>query len=143
MTSIAKRPIPSTDMDIDRNGCVWKGHVKVPTTILRSQYGVKQLAIEMHGEPVAVWFLLSVIWYDQCMILPRDGNALNWSADNTIVLRGEWVCHIVQAAEVLLIWVTYCEGVPCWQLGEKTGLHQYYEEQFREVIKAILIAGIR
>jgi len=142
--SLAKRPISwAPDLTIDRNGVVWNGHVRVPTTGLLSQHGVKQLAVNIDGEPVVVWRLLATIWYEGRMILPRDGNAMNYHADNTIDLKSVSSLKISDPDEILKIWVKYCEGICCWQLAEKTGIHLYSRDEFYGLIKDILIAGIR
>lgn len=143
--SLAKRSITwAPHLTIDRNGVVWNGHVKTPTTHVTSKYGVRMLAVNIDDRPVAVWKLLSHIWYENRMVLPRDGNAMNFHADNTIDLKKvSQSMNISDPEEILVIWVKYCSGFSCWQLAEKTGIHVYSRDEFYGLIKDILVAGIR
>lgn len=143
--SLAKRTITwAPSLSIDRNGTVWESHKRFPTTKTLSKHGVKMLAVIIDDREFPVWKLLTHIWYENRLILPRDGNAMNCHADNTIDLKK--VSHSMNISdpdEILKIWVTYCSGVPCWQLAEKTGIHVYSRDEFYGLIRDILIAGIR
>lgn len=142
MVSIAKRPIPGTDLHINRDGVVFRGHKALPTTSKFSRLRVRMLAVEINEMTFFVWELLSWIWYDKKMLLPRDGNFLDCSVDNTIVLAPEQGRFTID--EIIRIWYEYeRERIGCWQLSEKTGLHGYAVDEFRSLIKEILIAGIR
>lgn len=142
MTSIAKRPIPGTDLHINRDGVVFRGHKTLATTSKFSKLRVKMLAVEINGTVFFVWELLSYLWYEEAMLLPRDGNFMNCSVDNTIVLSTE--PGRFTRDEIIKIWFTYeRERIGCWNLSEKTGLHGYAADQFRSLIKEILWAGIR
>jgi len=142
MTSIAKRPIFATELHINRDGVVFSEHKALQTTSKFSKLRVKMLAVEINGTVFFVWELLSWIWYEEAMLLPRDGNYLNCSVDNTIVLPTE--PGRFTRDEIIKIWFTYeRERIGCWQLSEKTGLHGYAADQFRSLIKEILWAGIR
>jgi hypothetical protein len=142
MTSIAKRAITHTDLHINRDGVVFRGHKVIPTTSKFSRLRVKMLAVEINGTVFFVWELLSWIWYEEAMLLPRDGNFMNCSVDNTIVLPTE--PGRFTRDEIIRIWYAYeRERIGCWQLSEKTGLHGYAADQFLSLIKEILWAGIR
>ena len=142
MTSIAKRPIPGTDLHINRDGVVFNGHKAFPTTSKFSRLGVKMLAVEINEQKFFVWELLSWIWYEKKMLLPRDGNFMDCSVRNTVVLQS--TSKFSNPDEVIKIWYAYeRERVGCWQLSEKTGLHGYAVDEFRSLIKEILWAGIR
>ena len=141
MTSIAKRPILGTDLHINRDGVVFRGHKTLATTSKFSRLRVKMLAVEINEDVFFVWELLSWIWYDKKMLLPRDGNFMNCSVDNTIVLSTE---PKFERDEIIRIWYAYeRERIGCWQLSEKTGLLGYAVDEFRSLIKEILWAGIR
>lgn len=157
--SLAKRAIPfSPGFSIDRNGVVWTGeghHRRVETTSMLSPKGVQVLAVILDADdsggslPVrktfAVWKLLSQIWYENKIVLPRDGNAMSLISDNVILLGS--VSDIAGGAiadmdEILLVWTTYSKGVGCWNLAEKTRLVRYSRDQFFGLIKDVLVAGI-
>lgn len=142
MTSIAKRPIRGTDLHINRDGVVFREHKAIPTTSKFSKLGVKMLAVEINEQKFFVWEILSWIWYDEKLLLPRDGNFMDCSVKNTIVMEYEARCG--KQDEIIKIWYAYeRERVGCWQLSEKTGLHGYAADEFRSLIKEILWAGIR
>lgn len=146
--SLAKRSITWWEHHaIDRNGVVWHMHKRVPTTSVASKHGVWQLAVQGPDErKIVIWPLLSHMWYGGRMILPRDGNALNWHADNTIDLAA--VSSLTEKtfkdpAEILKIWTVYCSGCGCWALAERTAIHLYSRDEFYSLVKDILVAGIR
>lgn len=166
--SMAKRAIPfAPGFSIDNNGGVWcrggtgggiGGGERLPTTTMRSAKGVECLAVcftketeavvsDGSAQPVMVWRILSQVWYSNKVILPRDGNALNWKMANVIVLGSitntEAVPAISDIDEILKIWVTYLkDGIGCWQLAEKTGFF-YSRDQFWSLIRDVLVAGIK
>jgi hypothetical protein len=145
MTSIAKRMIVwAPGIYIDRNGVCWQGHTRLVTTNVISKLGVKQIAVVIDGTTHPVWRLLSGIWYRGAMVLPRDGNAMDYSADNTIVLSKVTSMKISDPDEMLKIWVTYeREKVGCWDLAASTGLCFYTVDEFRVFIGDVLLAGVR
>lgn len=148
MHSLAKREVTwAPGVSIDRNGTVWRGHVRVPTTYVNTKQGLKQLAVDLVDRRVPVWRMLSGIWYDNAMLVPRDGNAMDWRTDNTVVLKAVTSTNnspgISDPEEILIVWSRYCAGASCWQLAEKTGLHIYSQQQFHNLVRDILIAGIR
>ena len=149
MTSIAKRPIFATGLHINRDGVVFSGHKALPTTSKFSRLRVKMLGVHINEDVFFVSELLSWIWYDHKMLLPRDGNFMNCSVDNTIVLSTEPVTNEItrygfSEDEIIRIWYAYeRERVGCWALSEKTGLLGHAVDEFRSLIKEILWAGIR
>jgi len=150
--SLAKRVIPfAPEFTIDRDGTVWLGHSRVPTTSVKSPKGVDCLAVRLNEEstrPVSVWRILSQVWYENKLILPRDGNAMSWIADNVVVVPGvsgsAEIPGIRDPDEILLVIVKYFrEDVGCWQMAEKSGLVFYSRDQFASLIRDVLSAGIR
>jgi hypothetical protein len=146
--SIAKKPISACpSVSIDRNGVCWRESKRLVTTNQISPKGVKELAVVLNDRLFVVWRLLSNEWYDNAMLLPRDGNTMNYAADNTIALKSVSQCQgrtISDPDEIMKIWVTYeRDRVPCWNLSEKTDLHFYTPDEFRSIIGDILSAGIR
>ena len=149
--SMARKEIVWSDgISIDKQGVCWKGKVRAPTTSVMSQYGVKQIAFSFDGEdkkPIPIWRLLSYLWYDQKIVLPRDGNALDYSTKNTIVVskltHSKETPAITDPEEILLIWTKYCQGVTCDAMSAETRLFGYSIDSFRSLIGDILLAGIR
>ena len=150
--SLARREILWSDgLAIDKEGVVWKGKVREPTTVLRTEHGVKQIATVIvtpeETRVIPIWKLLSFFWYGQGIVLPRDGNAMNYSTKNVIVVSKlthlKDVPAITDPDQILLVWVRYCEGVSCVEMSSVTRLFGYSIDQFRSLIADILLSGIR
>ena len=150
--SLARRAIIwSNGLTIDKQGVVWNGKVREPTTVLRTEHGVKQIATvivtQEETRVIPIWKLLSFFWYDKKIVLPRDGNAMDYSTKNVIVVGNitfsKNVPGIFDADEVLLIWARYCQGVSCFDMSSETKLYGYSIDSFRSLIGDILLAGIR
>ena len=150
--SLARREILWSDgLAIDKEGVVWKGKVREPTTVLRTEHGVKQIATVIvtpeETRIIPIWRLLSFFWYDKQIVLPRDGNAMNYTTKNVIVVgkitTSKSVPGIFDPEEILLIWTKYCQGVTCVEMSAKTTLYGCSIDSFRSLIGDILLAGIR
>ena len=150
--SFARRYV-SGDLSIDRQGIPYRGSKRTATTSVFSQYGVKQLAVitgtSESGEIVItpIWRLLSHFWYERKIILPRDGNAMDYSTKNVIVVskltHSKDVPAITDPEQILAIWFMYCKGTSCDEMSAATKLFGYSIDQFRSLIGDILQAGIR
>lgn len=146
MSGALKRSLSiALDHMIDRDGFVYgPDRRKLPHCVMQSAFGMQYLGVELGGERLQVWMLLSVTFYDSVLILPRDGNFLNWRADNTVVLCSLSGGRITAHNEIHAAWYWYQQhGLACRQIAERSGLIAYGERDFKQLIKDILIAGIR
>lgn len=88
-----------------------------------------------------------VLLVRQKIVLPRDGNAMDYSTKNVIVVGNitfsKNVPGIFDADEVLLVWTKYCQGITCVEMSSETKLYGYSIDSFRSLIADILVAGIR
>lgn len=153
MTESFARRYVSGDLSLDKQGIPYRGSKRTATTSVFSQYGVKQIAVitgtSDSGEIVItpIWRLLSHFFYDRKIILPRDGNALDYSTKNVIVVskltHSKDVPAITDPDEILLVWVMYCKGTSCDEMSAATKLIGYSIDQFRSLVSDILVAGVR
>jgi hypothetical protein len=142
-----KRTIPfAMQYQIDRDGNVidTETRKKLPHATVNSRYGLVYLSCWFEGQHQIIWRLMSSAFYDGRVILPRDGNFLNWKAENTVILETVSSKRITEVLEIHAVWYWYQKcGVPCRNIAEQSGLIRYGEQDFRSLVKDILVAGIR
>jgi hypothetical protein len=141
-----RRVIPfALNYEIDQSGNVTKDGVKVPHGVKRSRLGVNCTSVRIDDEDFFIWRVLSDVFYNGKLILPRDANFLSWSPENTMILAKVSSNRIMGPEEIHAIWWHY-QGpakVTCAAMAEKSGLIRYTESDFRMIIKDILYCGIR
>lgn len=122
-------------------------HKPVPPSVHEGRFGMRHLQVELAGEPYYVWKLLSYVWYDRKIILTRDGGLLRWSHDEVFVLdsvtRGSETA-VTDFEEIQYVWFLYQQKkASCWEIAEKSKLLSHSIEDYRNLIKDILIASVR
>lgn len=143
-----RRPLPShPGHEIDHDGTVWsvsgKKATKLPHGANTNRLGTVHLTVKIGGREHLIWPLLGRVIHEGGLILPRDGNFLNLRLENTVALRLISSDKITDPDEIHLIWRLYCSGVTCALMAGVSGLIGYWDEDFRNLIKDVLWAGIR
>lgn len=143
-----KRIIPfAPQYSITRSGRVWQNRNSVPPFTQDGTYGLKHLCVRINEERHFIWRILSQVWYDNGLILTRDGGYLNWSEDNVFVVRIPEKSKWFDASKVGEIqWVWWCyqhERIWCHSMGERSGLLVYSVDEYKELIRAILISSVK
>lgn len=142
---MSKRTIPfAPQYTVTQEGQVFRGKDRVPPGAKKSVHGVNCLAVRIDGEDMFVWRILSSVFYNDRLILPADGNFLSWKPEKTVILKAVSSDRIQNPEAIHAVWYHYQHrGIPCARIGEASGLIQFMEDDFRILIRDILIAGIR
>lgn len=143
-----KRPITfAPSYGITKDGKLWNNNRLVPPSNHKAKFGLQHLVVWIGETRHYVWRLLTACFYDNAVILPRDGNLLDWRADNVFPLKQATATSITLKQDpelIFYIWQKYQrDQVPCWDLAEQTGLNSHSIEEYRTLIKDVLIASIR
>ena len=145
MTPTRRSIIEFPGYAITQDGFISRDNLPISATTKRSSKGINVLAVEIEGSKVPVWVLLSRYWYNRALLLPRDGNFLNWTSANTIVMSSVSAKHgFSDPEEIQMIWFQYQRRViSCAMMGQVTGIVNKKEQDFRSLIADILMASIR
>lgn len=126
-------------------------HKPVPHSVHQGKYGMKHLRVEIDGEQIYVWKILSLVWYDSKLMLNRDGGLLRWAPEDTFTLHelnyvtaSKSPTPVIDREEIQYIWYLYQQKkAACWQMAEKTNLMSHGFDDYKAIIKDILIASVR
>lgn len=143
-----KRPITfAPSYGITKDGKLWHNNRPVPPSNHKAKFGLQHLVVWIGETRHYVWRLLTEHWYENTWILPRDGNLLDWRSENTFQLKQLTLSSITERRDpelVFFIWQTYQRDlVPCWNMAEKTGLVSHSVDEYRILVKDILVASVR
>jgi hypothetical protein len=142
-----RRPIPQFDgYTIDRHGYVRDAAgVALPRRAVAAPHQVTHLAVDIDDQTqVLVWKLMSVIWFDVRLMLPRDGNFLHLHEQNLFGLRGLSSDRVTEPRDIHGIWHAYQHRkLACSQIPENLGLLTLTPADVRSVVCDILIDGVR
>jgi hypothetical protein len=143
-----KRTIPfSPQHTITKNGRVWKSREAIAPFTAKGKFGMVHLAVTLDGQRQFIWQLLVGTWYNNAMILTRDGGLLNWDESNVFTLKlGEksiWAdTNLIP--EVQWIWWQYQhERIPCVSMSDVSGLKGYSVDEYRSLVTDILKSSVR
>jgi hypothetical protein len=139
------RDVPGyPELRIDSEGVVWQMGKRVITTNVDSKHGIRMLAI-VHGEDlVPVWRLVASAYYEDQLVLPRDGNFMRFQVSNLVEVKQLSSRAIIDIEEIQLIWWMYCRGLRCAEIREEAKWgNKYKVEDIKSVVRDILTQGIR
>ena len=144
-----KRTIPSSPQHtITKNGRVWKSREAVAPFTAKGTFGMVHLAVMLDGNRHFIWQLLANTWYNNAMIMTRDGGLLNWNEENVFVLKLSEKSLVWSSAdlisEIQWIWWQYQhQRIPCVSMSDVSGLKGYSVEEYRSLITDILKSSVR
>lgn len=108
----------------------------------------KQLTVRIGDLWERIDTLLSETFYENAVIVPRDGNLLDLRADNVIPVRRMPTFSsqhkYLDGDRLNWIWTCYEKHrIRVAFLAERTGLVHFYEDDFVKIIRCVLTEGIR
>lgn len=134
---------------ISKDGQVFHGLHSSPLPLeARDGKYQKQLTVRIGDLWERIDVLLSETFYEDAVLVPRDGNLMDLRADNVIPVKrmpqfSSNFKHL-DADRMNWIWTCYEKyRIRVAFLAERTGLSHFYPEDFVKIIKAVLTEGIR